>query len=161
MAASASAELHRSCRPSSQLPVAAAIACSRSEKGCTSPLIYWPVSWPLPAMISTSPVLQVRHGGADGFGAVADLARALGGGQDLVLRMVAGSSLRGLSSVTITSSASLTATAPISGALALVTVAAAAEHDMQLCRRYAAAVPPGLFPGCRGMGVIDIDRRAL
>src|SRR5215471_4390611 len=34
---------------------AAAIACSRSEKGCTSPRIYWPVSWPLPATTSTSP----------------------------------------------------------------------------------------------------------
>ena len=34
---------------------AALTASSRSEKGMTLPPIYWPVSWPLPAITSTSP----------------------------------------------------------------------------------------------------------
>src|SRR6202000_797860 len=35
--------------------MAAFTASSRSEKGITWPPIYWPVSWPLPAITRTSP----------------------------------------------------------------------------------------------------------
>src|SRR5438270_13099711 len=33
--------------------IAASIAWSRSEKGCTSPFLYWTVSWALPAWFTT------------------------------------------------------------------------------------------------------------
>ena len=49
----------------------------------------------------------------------------------IAARIAAGSSLRGLSSVTITTSDRRAATAPISGPLALVAVAAGAEHSDQ------------------------------
>src|SRR5689334_21977187 len=45
-------EAHAARPPSA---TASATACSRSEKGNTSPFTYCPVSCPLPAMISTSP----------------------------------------------------------------------------------------------------------
>ena len=50
----------------------------------------------------------------------------------MAARIAAGFSLRGLSSVTMTRSAPCAAIAPISGALALVAVAAGAEHHDQL-----------------------------
>ena len=62
------------------------------------------------------------------------------------LRIAAGSSLRGLSSVTITSSANAAAICAHQRALALVAVAAAAEHDMQLALRHAGAAPAALSP---------------
>src|SRR5690348_3595273 len=35
----------------------AAASSTRSSKGCVCPLRVWPVSWPLPAISTTSPVL--------------------------------------------------------------------------------------------------------
>jgi hypothetical protein len=55
--------------------------------------------------------------GADRLGAIADLPRVPAAGQDL--RADTGSSLRGLSSVTMTSSASRSAISPICGRLPL------------------------------------------
>ena len=55
----------------------------------SSPTI-WPVSWPLPAITSTSPASQLAHGGADRLGAVADLARRPGARPGSRARIAAG-----------------------------------------------------------------------
>ena len=67
------------------------------------------------------------------------ISMAPGAAARIAARIAAGSSLRGLSSVTMTMSARSAATAPMMRALALVAVAAAAEHHEQRGLRVRAA----------------------
>src|SRR6185369_3919207 len=91
-------------------------ATSASSKGSTRSPTIWPVSWPLPATRMMSPALAIRIASAIASRrpptSVAPGAPAM-----IAERMVAGSSPRGLSSVTMTTSDNRAATAPISGLL--------------------------------------------
>ena len=116
-----------------------------------SPPTIWPCSWPLPAsrMMSSGPASAIAA-------AIASrrppISRAPGAPARMSRRIAAGSSLRGLSSVTMTRSARRAATAPISGALADVAVAAGAEDDDQPARWHAAAAPRSPLRSRRAYG---------
>ena len=104
--------------------------------------MYWPCSWPLPAISDDVSLGGAADGHADRRGAIGldDHVRPVPGGTDSVPasispRIASGSSERGLSLVKIATSASSAAAAPISGRLAGVPVAAAAEHDPQAALR--------------------------
>ncbi len=81
-------------------------------------------------------------------------------GQNLAANVAPASSLRGLSSVTITSSARRAAIAPISGRLPLSRSPPQPNTTRKLVRRYADAAPQHRFQRIRRMGIIDIDGRA-
>src|SRR5437588_1603512 len=119
------ASLHRGChcfdRPErplihATLPASAAVMASWSLNGSTCLPTIWPVSWPLPAISNTSPE---RKAAIDALIASrrSPISTAPGAARRIAARMAAGSSLRGLSSVTITRSASRAAIAPIIGRL--------------------------------------------
>ncbi len=96
----------------------------------------WPVSWPLPAITSTSPASSAAIAGADGLGPVADFLRARAAGQDFLAdggRIFAARIVVGDDDVVGERAGALAH----QRALALVAVAAAAEHDMQLVLRHA------------------------
>ena len=105
-----------------QAGLIAARSSSWSENGCTTPLISCPVSWPLPAMTTTSPgwarftasVIAVRRSPMSRIS-----PRSLGGTASaparIAARIAAGSSVRGLSSVTISNSLRRAAASPIIG----------------------------------------------
>src|SRR5262245_33014037 len=97
-------------------PSSAAATASWSLNGSVCLPMIWPVSWPLPATSSTSP----RRSSAIAE-AIASrrspISIAPGAALRIAARMAAGSSLRGLSSVTITRSALATAISPIIGRL--------------------------------------------
>src|SRR5690606_28570072 len=97
----------------------AASSSSRSEKGCTTPPTSWPLSCPLPATRTTSP--GPASATAAAMAALrSPISRISPASAGLTARapcsmaalMAAGSSLRGLSSVTITSSLPRTAASP-------------------------------------------------
>ena len=109
----------------------------------------------------TSPVFKRGDGGADGFARGRRSRARPAPPPEFPCGWWRRSSLRGLSSVTITSSASLTAICAHQRALALVAVAAAAEHDMQVVCGMRAQRFQNFFQRIGRMGVIDIDRRAI
>ena len=123
-----------------------------------SPTI-WPVSWPLPAMSSTSPRLQFSDAARIAW-ARSPISAAPGAAARMAARMAAGFSLRGLSSVTMTLSAFSAAMPPISGRLP-VAVAAGAEHHDQL----AGGIGPQRVERLRQrvglVRIVDEDRRAI
>ena len=89
-------------------------------------------------------------------------ARSARGAPSMIAaRIVAGFSLRGLSSVTMTRSACLAAIAPINGALALVAVAAGAEHDDELAFDVRPQRLDGFLQRVRLVRVVDEHRRAV
>ncbi len=98
-------------------PASSAWAVSvTSSNGWFTPATSWPCSWPLPATTSTSPSAQQGRAGADGLAAVAVFLRTRRGGQDGGAdrgRLLE----RGLSSVTMATSARRAAISPISGRL--------------------------------------------
>ena len=100
-----------------------------SNGSVLSPTI-WPVSWPLPATTSTSPVSSMATA-ARMASARSPISSRRGAAARIAARIVAGSSLRGLSSVTMTTSASLVGDLAHQWALAGVAIAAAAEHHHQ------------------------------
>ena len=124
---------------------AAFTASSRSENGSTSFPTYWPVSWPLPASTSTSPAWSAAMA-ARMASARSPISRAPGCGSENFLADGGGIFAAGI----------VVGDDHIVGqrgrdlahqrALALVAVAAAAEHHMQLCLWYADAAPSGLSP---------------
>ena len=89
---------------------------SASENGSTRSPTIWPVSWPLPAMTSASPgsssLTPSRIASAR-----SPISRAPGAPARIAARIAAGFSERGLSSVTMTTSAARAAIAPIIGRL--------------------------------------------
>src|SRR5436305_5365846 len=91
-------------------------ATSASSNGSTLSPITWPVSWPLPATSTISPARAMRIASAIASRrpgtSIAPGAPAM-----IAERITAGSSLRGLSSVTIATSERRIATAPICGRL--------------------------------------------
>mmetsp|Transcript_29188 Transcript_29188/g.56393 ORF Transcript_29188/g.56393 Transcript_29188/m.56393 type:complete len:328 (-) Transcript_29188:1838-2821(-) len=105
---------HHVNRPSNA--ATATLACSASSKGRTSSPTIWPVSWPLPAMSRASPGSSTSTARRI---ASARSPTSVASGQPAITaaRMVAGSSLRGLSSVTKTTSAFSAAACPIKGRL--------------------------------------------
>ena len=117
----------------------------------------WSFSWPLPAISRTSPASAAA--GADRLAAVADLARARRAAM-ISARIVAASSVRGLSSVTITRSASSRRDRAHHRALALVAIAAAAEHDDKLALRIGPQRRQRLLERIRLVRIVDEDRRA-
>ncbi len=158
--ASASADVHNALSaPSAMRPPAAMMASSRSENGWVSRPMVWPLSWPLPAIIRVSPSPKRRDCRADRQRAVADIPR--GGttgerfladgrgvfaagivvGDDYLVRKLAGGFAH-------------------QRALALVAVAAAAEHDMQIVLHMRADGGEHGLQRIRRVRVIDIDRRA-
>ena len=68
----------RSCRAPSRSDAPPSPLPRGRRKGRTSPPTYWPVSWPLPAITSTSPSSSAAMAASDRLCAVADLARAVG-----------------------------------------------------------------------------------
>ena len=115
------------------------------------PATIWPCSWPLPATTSMSP--SVSRAAAAAMAARRSPTRARRARRrGWRARMAAGSSLRGLSSVTMARSARRWAIAPISGRLAAVAVAARAEDHDQPAARRAGAAPPARSPGRRACG---------
>ena len=110
------------------LSLSAAATASWSLNGSIwSPMI-WPVSWPLPAISSTSPGASSRNRarGSPRAGRRSRSRRARAA--RIAARIAAGSSLRGLSSVTMTRSALRGGDRAHQRPLAGVAVAAAAEH---------------------------------
>src|SRR5262245_16455916 len=98
------------------LPASAAATASWSLNGDTCLPMIWPVSWPLPAISSTSP----RHRSSIErliASRRSPISSAPGAASRIAARIAAGFSLRGLSSVTTTRSASLAAIVPIIGRL--------------------------------------------
>ena len=81
------------------------------------------------------PLRSSAIAGAIGLGAVADLDRPRAAGQDLARGSRAGSSLRGLSSVTMATIGELRGDRAHLRALAVVAIAAAAEHHERACLR--------------------------
>ncbi len=114
-------------------------------------LTIWPRSWPLPASTRTSPASRSRTA-VRIASARSPISLAPGQAGMIAARMAAGSSLRGLSSVTMTGSASRAAMRAHLRPLAGVAVAAAAEHDAPAGRRYGAAAPSARFPARRACG---------
>ena len=112
-------------------------ATSASSNGSTRSPTIWPVSWPLPATRTMSPARGDADRFGDGFAAAGDLGRAGRAGHDVGADR-AGSSLRGLSSVTMTTSDRPRRDRAHLRALALVAVAAGAEHGDQPALRRAA-----------------------
>ena len=104
------------------------------EVGSTASPMVWVVSWPLPAITTTSPGRPPASAAAMARAAVG-LDHDGGHGSRRAPRrstasmIASGSSERGLSEVTTTRRPASAATAPITGRLAAVPVAAAAEHD--------------------------------
>src|SRR5262249_39034111 len=98
------------------LPASAAATASWSLNGSTCLPMIWPVSWPLPAISSTSPW---RKSAIEAWIASrrSPISSAPGEACRIAARIAAGLSLRGLSSVTTTRSASCAAIAPIIGPL--------------------------------------------
>ena len=128
----------------------------------TSPPMVWPCSWPLPATTSTSPgAEQIGQRRRDRRVAVADLAAARTAPASIAARIAAGSSLRGLSSVTIATSASRAARRAHQRPLARIAVAAGAEHHVQPARGMRAQRRQQPLQRVRRVGVIDIDRGAV
>ena len=127
------------------------------ERKHLSPMI-WPVSWPLPATSTMSPSRAMRIASAIASRRPGDLGRAGGPGHDRRARIRAGSSLRGLSSVTMTMSDMRDGDRAHLRPLALVAVAAGAEHrdqppfDMRPKRRNRR------FECVGRVRIIDIDR---
>src|SRR5262249_48980117 len=93
------------------LPASAAATPSWSLNGSTCLPMIWPVSWPLPAISSTSPrrksAIEARIASRR-----SPISSAPGDACRIAARIAAGLSLRGLSSVTTTRSASCAAIAP-------------------------------------------------
>ena len=113
-------------------------ARSRSSNGCTAPATSWPVSWPLPATSSVSPgrarataaaMAARRSPTSQHLGAPA--AGTSGTPASMAARIAAGSSERGLSSVTTSTSLPARRGGAHRRPLARVAVAAAAEHGDQ------------------------------
>ena len=93
-----------------------------------------------------------REGRADRLVAVADLEGAAGAGQHRRADRGRRPRCAGLSSVTMTTSASRAAISPISGRLPAIAVAAAAEHHHQPAASCAGAGPPAPSPAPRACG---------
>ena len=94
---------------------------STSENGSFSAATCWPVSWPLPAIDDDVARARLGHGRGDGGAAVADLVDLAASGtarapSSIAARIAAGSSVRGLSSVTQRWSASWAPAGPSAGA---------------------------------------------
>ena len=104
-------------------------ATSRSSNGCFTPAISWPCSWPLPAITTTSPGsasstarrIAERRSGSTSTSTPAPWRMSW--------MIASGSSLRGLSEVTMTTSARSTRDLAHQRPLAAVAVAARAEDD--------------------------------
>ena len=113
----------------------------------------WPCSWPLPAISSTSPAASAatRRARSPRRGR---RSRAAPGGRRrrIAARIAAGSSLRGLSSVTMARSARRGGDLAHHRPLAAVAVAAAAEHHDQPAARRAAAARAARSPARRACG---------
>ena len=132
-----------------------------SSNGSVTPPIVWPCSCPLPATTSTSPGPSSSSAGGDG-GARGRRSRcAPGQAARMAARMAAGSSLRGLSSVTMARSASRARGRAHQRTLAAVAVAAGAEHHVQPARRVRAQRGQQPLQRVRRVGVIDIDGGAV
>ena len=103
----------------------------RRRAPCAPPSNSWPCSWPLPATTTTSPGRGQRDGALDRRAAVdASRSTAAPARPAAISAMIAsGSSLRGLSEVTIATSARSAAARAHQRALAAVAVAAGAEDD--------------------------------
>ena len=140
--------------------IAALIASSRSENGRTSLPTIWPVSWPLPAMTRHIAAFKRGNAGADGLRAVADFARARRSRRESRGGWWRRSSLRGLSSVTMTSIGQPAAASPISGRLPLSRSPPQPNTTCSLFVDMRTQRLQHLFQRVRRMGVIDIDRRA-
>ena len=127
---------------------------------CTVPPIVWPCSCPLPATASTSP-------GPSPFNAAAialsrsPISRAPGHAASTAARIVAGSSLRGLSSVTIATSANRAAAAPISGRLPRSRSPPAPNTTCSRPARVRTQRRQQPLQRVRRMRVVDIHRRAV
>ena len=110
-------------------------------------------------MRTMSPAARHVHRRSDRLAAVADFGRA-GAPASMARRIAAGSSLRGLSSVTMTTSLKSRGDRAHVRALALVAVAAGAEHSDQAALDVRAERGDRGFDRIGGVGIIDIDRRA-
>ena len=130
VAAAASAEVQSGVMPA-RLPSSATASRARRHRrrDGSSPPTIWPLLVALAGDQQHVAGLQHREAARMASRAVADLARARGSAARMARRITAGSSLRGLSSVTMTTSArprgDLAHLRPLAG----VAVAAAAEHD--------------------------------
>ena len=146
--------------PSPSSAATATLACSRSSKGRMSWPTIWPVSWPLPAISSASPGCSastaVRIASAR-----SPISVASGAPARTAARIAAGSSVRGLSSVTIDDVRRRGRRRAHQRPLAAVAVAAGAEDDDE---------PPHDVRAQRGqrrgqrvgrVGVVDEDRGAV
>ncbi len=122
-------------RRHAQLPSSAAtatLACSTSSNGSTSSPTICPVSWPLPADQQRIAGAQRIDAAQDRLGPVAHFGAHPGSRLPCTAaRIAAGSSERGLSSVTITTSACLRRRLPHQRALARIAVAACADNRNQ------------------------------
>ena len=134
---------------------------STSSNGMTVPPIVWPCSWPLPATASTSPGPRPDSAVGDAPRAVADLARRRGRPARTAARIAAGSSLRGLSSVTMAHVGEARGRRAHQRALAAVAVAAGAEHHVQPARGMRAQRGQQPLQRVRRVGVVHIDRGAV
>ena len=141
-------------------------ATARSSNRSFLPPISWYCSWPLPGDQDDVPGARPAQGSDDRFGPVRDhgarrpVSRTPA---SISARIAAGSSERGLSDVSTTSSASERGDPAHLRALAAVAVAAAAEDDVHApAARGASArqVPERALERARLVRVVDEDREA-
>ena len=130
------------------------------EIGRTLSPTIWPVSWPLPAISSTSPFFSAAMPARIAC-ARSPISVAPGAAARMAARIAAGCSLRGLSSVTMTRSAFSAAMRAHDRPLARVAVAAGAEHHHQLAAGIGAQRLERLRQRVGLVRVVDEDRRAV
>ena len=131
-----------------------------SSNGSTRSPTICPVSWPLPATTRTSPASSAADRGADRGPRGRRSRRAPGQASRIARRIAAGSSLRGLSSVTNTRSARAAAIAPISGRLPRSRSPPQPNTHDQAPLGMRAERVQRLGERVRLVGVVDEDRRA-
>ena len=142
-------------------PPSAAATASWSLNGSVRSPTIWPVSWPLPAISSTSPRLQLAQSRVRIASPRSPISIAPGAAARIAARIAAGSSLRGLSSVTITRSAFSAAIAPIIGRLPGSRSPPQPNTTTSLPRRIGPQRLQRLGQRVGLVGVVDEDRRAV
>ena len=142
-------------------PASAAATASWSLNGSTCLPTIWPVSWPLPAISRTSPRAQLARSrcGSPRRGRRSRPRPAPPAGSRRGSRLA--SSLRGLSSVTMTRSAFSAAICAHHRPLARIAVAAGAEHHDQAAGHIGPQRLERLGERVGLVGVVDEDRRAV
>ena len=124
--------------------------------------ISWPCSWPLPAITTTSPGARDRNARADRTARGPGRSRRRSPAPWRMSWMIAsGSSLRGLSDVTIARRRARAATAPISGRLPRSRSPPAPKTTDQPAARRARAPPGARVERVGRVRVVDDDRERL